>query len=221
MCGRYANTETIPAMRKAFQAAGPEVAWAPSWNICPTRSVPVLLGGGAGRRIGLMRWGWNPPALDGRLLINCRGEEAHRKRMFLEPFARRRCVVPATAFYEWQPAAAKSARPQPYAFVPEPVGLWAIGALWEPRPDPDGRPGGAVILLTVPANERIAPVHDRMPMRVLPEHLDAWLDPSVPATAVQPWLAPSPAAEWRAWPIGRGISDVHRDDPGLAEPITI
>jgi putative SOS response-associated peptidase YedK len=63
-------------MRREFHATGPEVVLAPVRNICPTRPVPVLLRGSSGRRIGLMRRGWNPAVLDGRLLMNGRGEEA-------------------------------------------------------------------------------------------------------------------------------------------------
>lgn len=188
MCGRFANSETIPAMRQHFAAGGQDAAWTPSWNVCPTRPVPVLLGGSTGRRLGLMRWGWNQAALGGRLLINCRGEEAHGKRMFQAPLARRRCIVPATAFYEWQPGTTKNVRPKPFAFAPVAGGLWGIGALWEPTAGPDGQRDGSVILMTVPANERVAPVHDRMPLLIAREHLDAWLDPSVPPSAVQPWL---------------------------------
>ena len=70
MCGRFANSESIPVMRQHFGATGPEVDWSPSWNVCPTRQIPVLLGGRSSRRLGLMRWGWNPHALGGRLLIN-------------------------------------------------------------------------------------------------------------------------------------------------------
>lgn len=215
MCGRFANSETIPVMRSHFAAGGPNVAWSPSWNICPTRPIPVLLGGTAGRRLGLMRWGWNPPALGGRLLINCRGEEAHGKRMFQDPLARRRCVVPATAFYEWQPGPTKGVRPQPYAFAPVAGGLWGIGALWEPTTGPDGQRGGSIILMTVPANELVAPVHDRMPLVIPLDRLDPWLDSSVPAANIQPWLAPSPADAWRSWPISRAISNVRRDGPEI------
>ncbi len=215
MCGRFANSETIPVMRSHFAAGGPDVEWSPSWNICPTRPIPVLLGGTAGRRLGLMRWGWNPPALGGRLLINCRGEEAHGKRMFQDPLARRRCVVPATAFYEWQPGPTKGVRPQPYAFAPLAGGLWGIGALWEPTTGPDGQRGGSIILMTVPANERVAPVHDRMPLLIPLDRLDPWLDSSVPAADIQPWLAPSPADAWRSWPISRAISNVHQDGPEI------
>ena len=64
MCGRYANAATMPEMRDHYEAGGPEVAWDPSWNICPTRQIPVMLGGDGGLRIGLMRWGWNPAGQD-------------------------------------------------------------------------------------------------------------------------------------------------------------
>jgi putative SOS response-associated peptidase YedK len=216
MCGRFANSETIPVMRRHYEATGPQVDWSPSWNICPTRQIPVLLGGTAGRRIGLMRWGWNPNALNGRLLINCRGEEAHAKRMFQEPLARRRCVVPATAFYEWQPGPTKSTRPQPFAFVPANGGLISLGALWEPVGQGDSR-SGAVILMTVPANDLVAPVHDRMPLVIPPTDLDGWLDPDVSTRKAQGLLVPSPPALWRSWAISRAISTIGRDGPEIQD----
>ena len=215
MCGRFANAETIPAMRQHFNAGGPEVDWSPSWNICPTQLIPVLLGDRSSRRIGLMRWGWNPDALDGRLLINCRGEEAHAKRMFQEPLIRRRCLVPATAFYEWQPAATPKGRPQPFTFAPAAPGLIAIGGLWVPTVSAEGSKGGSVILMTVPANSAVAPVHDRMPLVIGPDSITDWLDGSTDADAIQALIVPTPAEVWRSWEISRAISDVKRDGPEI------
>ena len=77
MCGRFAISMTLAEQRRLLQAMGPDVDWNPSWNICPTTRIPVLLGGHRGRRIGAMRWGWNPSTIGGRLLINARGEEAN------------------------------------------------------------------------------------------------------------------------------------------------
>lgn len=153
MCGRFANSETIPAMRAHFAAEGTEIAWTASWNITPTRNIPVLIQDLRSRRLGLMRWGWNPAALGGRLLINCRGEEAHQKRLFTETLIHRRCLVPATLFYEWQPATVPKARPQPFAFADTRSSLFAIAGLWSNRVATDGARIGEVILMTVPANQ--------------------------------------------------------------------
>jgi putative SOS response-associated peptidase YedK len=215
MCGRFANSETIPAMRLHFDAGGLDVDWSPSWNICPTRMIPVMLGDRQSRRLGLMRWGWNPEALNNRLLINCRGEEAHAKRMFKEPLDRRRCLVPATAFYEWRPAVTSKERPQPFAFMPREPGLFAIGGLWVPTQAADGIKGGSVILMTVPANEAVSPVHDRMPLVIGLDQAAAWLDPGSDETLVRSLISPSLASCWDSWPIGRGISDIHRDGPEI------
>lgn len=213
MCGRFANNETIPVMRARLDAGGPEVAWSPSWNITPTRDIPVLLGGEA-RRLGLMRWGWNPAALGGRLLINCRGEEAHAKRMFQVPLARRRCLIPATAFYEWRPAPTRAERPAPFTFVQASGEPFAIGGLWSTVAE-----AGQVILMTVPANATVAPVHDRMPLVIGMDQAPAWLDPATDPGLVQRMIVPSLAASWRSWAISRAISDVHQDGPGIMEPI--
>jgi putative SOS response-associated peptidase YedK len=74
--------------------------------------------------------------------------------------------------------------------------------------------------MTVPANERVAPVHDRMPLLIPLDRLDPWLDPAVAAAVVQPWLVPSPADAWRSWPISRTISDVKRDGPEIMAPLS-
>ena len=214
MCGRFVNNETIPAMRQRWAAGGPEVEWQPSWNVCPTRQVPVLLGGERGRRLGLMRWGWNPPALRGRLLVNCRGEEAAGKRLFQQVVRQQRCCIPASAFYEWQPAQAKGDKAVPFAFAPVSGGLVAIGALWQNDGD-----AAQVILMTVPANQTVAPVHDRMPLTIADDQLDAWLAGSTPWEEVAPLIVPSPATAWRRWRVGFGVSNNRRDEPGLLEPM--
>ncbi|MCK6486979.1 MAG: SOS response-associated peptidase [Planctomycetes bacterium] len=211
MCGRFANSETIPVMRAHFNAGGPDIDWQPSWNVCPTRQIPVLLGDDSSRRIGLMRWGWTPEALNGRLLVNCRGEEAHGKRLFQAALARRRCIAPATGFYEWQPAADKTVRPQPFAFMPPTPGLFGIAGLWESVGG-----AGAVILMTVPANEVVAPVHDRMPLVIPLAETGRWLTAKV---GVSDLLSHAQAMDWRRWPISRVISDVKRDGPVILNPL--
>ena len=203
-------------MRATFDADGIEVPWSPSWNITPTRQIPVLIQDQRSRRLGLMRWGWNPDALGGRLLVNCRGEEAHAKRMFQSSLATRRCLIPATAFYEWRPAAQAKAKPTPFAFAPCAGGLFAIAGLWSLRIAADGTRGGEVILMTVPANSVVAPVHERMPLVIGREQTGAWL--TDPASA-QDLITTPPAEAWRSWPISQAIGDVRRDGPVIAAEV--
>ena len=218
MCGRFANSESVPVLRRIFAADGPDVDWQPSYNITPTRHVPVLLGDQRSRRLGLMRWGWNPASLGGKLLINCRGEEAHAKRMFDRILPKQRCLVPATQFYEWQPPPTlkgrSKIRPLPFAFALKAESPFLIGGLWTASAG-----AGSMILMTTPANGVVAPVHDRMPLIIAPEHAGEWLDPATDGTRIRSLIAPDAENRWRSWPVGLGISDVHRDDVGLLEPL--
>lgn len=214
MCGRFANAHTVPELRRIFQASGDEFAWAPSWNITPTRKIPVILGGLGERRLGPMVWGWHPSALRGRLLINCRGEEAHQKRLFQEILPRRRCLIPATAFYEWKPAATRKERPQPFAFGYKAAETFAIGGLWMGK---EG--GGEVILMTVPANGVVDPIHDRMPLVIHLDDRDAWLDAATPLPAVRSLILPDGDDAWNRWCISRAIGNVRHDEPTILDEI--
>ena len=219
MCGRFSNSLTLSEQRRLLQATGPDLDWAPSWNICPTQQTPVMLGGASGRRLGLMRWGWNPVPLGGRLLINARGEEVHQKPLFRDARERRRCILPASGFYEWQPATTKQERPQPYAFAQPGTPILAIAGLWEMAPVEDGGKQGRAILLTVPANDLVAPIHDRMPLVLGPEAWDQWLDPSLPLEAVMPLIQTSEAVAWRTWKVDRALSTTSRNGPEAVAPL--
>ena len=210
-------------MRQRYGAQGPAIDWTPSWNITPTRHIPVLLGGARGRRLGLMHWGWHPPAIGGRLLVNCRGEEAHGKALFRDVLPRRRCLVPASAFYEWQPATERGQRPQPYAFATVTGDMVLIGALWMPASSVgvvhgDACPG-AVILMTIPANKTVAPVHDRMPLIIGDADMDRWLDPYTDLAVARQLIGTDADDHWRSWPVSRAVSDVKQDAPDLLDAL--
>lgn len=193
--------------------------WHPTWNAAPTQPLPVVLPDGGARALTLMRWGWRRDftrgddtaaaggAREGQLLVNARGEEAAGKRTWREALRTRRCLVPATAFYEW-----KEASRQPWAFTRSDRGPFAIAGLWEP----DGE-GGAFILLTTVANAVVAPVHHRMACIVPREAHDAWLDPQTPAAAVAALIAPYPATAMRAWPVGTAVNRVANDGARLLD----
>ena len=181
MCGRYANSESIPAIAARWSAAVADGVgdWTPSDDVRPTQRVPVLLEGpnGRPRRIGLMRWGWARDFAASGNLFNARSEEAGTKATFAEAMKGRRCLVPATAWFEWQanPAAPKGKKTK-HRLAPVGVETWALAGLWEPVRAVDGTPaGGAVVVMTTAAHPSIAQVHDRMPCIISIDTASAWL----------------------------------------------
>ncbi len=174
MCGRFANSETIPVMagRWAAQVATGAEAWEPNTDIRPTRRVPVLLEGPAERprRLGLMTWGWSRDFASSGKLINARIEDAAGKRTFAEAVQRRRCLLPATAWFEWKRADPDAKRGAKQLLRPEGLETWAMAGLWESTPE-----GSCVVVLTTAAHASIADIHDRMPVVFTPERATTWI----------------------------------------------
>lgn len=174
MCGRFANSETIPVIAARWSAAVAPGAdtWEPNTDIRPTRNVPILLEGPGERprRLGLMTWGWTRSFASSGKLINARSEDIATKRTFAESVQRRRCLVPATAWFEWQRKTPEDRRGVKHLLRPDGQDNWAIAALWETTAE-----GGSVVLLTTVAHPSIAAIHDRMPVVIFPDQGSDWL----------------------------------------------
>jgi putative SOS response-associated peptidase YedK len=151
-----------------------DLMWTPSDDIRPPQRVPVLLEGpDRPRRLGLMRWGWARDFAASGNLINARAEDMAGKKTFTEAVQRRRCLVPATSWFEWQanPAAPKGKKTK-HRLMPAMDGPWALAGLGEVIP---GEKAGAVVVFTVAADPSVAAVHDRMPAIVGLEAARSWL----------------------------------------------
>jgi putative SOS response-associated peptidase YedK len=149
--------------------------------------------------------------------INARSEPAADKPLFRAALRKRRCLIPASGFYEWL-ALAGEKRKQAHCFRPRDERPWAFAGLWERWVGPDG-PVESCAILTTEANELVRPVHDRMPV-ILPErHWAAWLDVGLQdAAALVPLLRPYPADAMRACPVGALVNNPRNDGPGCLEP---
>ena len=182
------------------------------FNIAPTQEAPVVRNGESGaREIAMLRWGlvpaWAKDIGVGTKMINARGESAAEKPAFREAMAKRRCLVPATGFFEWK---ATPGRKQPFAITVPDRPLFALAGLWE-----SWRPrGGAAVetftIVTTDANDAVAQIHDRMPVILPRESEQAWLDGDV-ATAsalVKPYEG---AVALRA--VSRVVSNVNNEGP--------
>jgi putative SOS response-associated peptidase YedK len=221
MCGRYALKASPAEIVASFDLA--ECAdFSPRYNIPPGTDIPVIRLSPEGRRVlHLLRWGliphWARDAAIGAKLNNARGESVAERPSFRDAFRRRRCLIPASGFYEWQAPPAGGKTKQPWYISLADDEAMALGGLWESWRSSDGGIVRSCCVVTTAANELMAPIHDRMPVIVAPEHWQEWL--AAPTEAALPLLAPHPAAGMRAWSVSRRVSKAGDDDAALIEPI--
>jgi putative SOS response-associated peptidase YedK len=222
MCGRYAlhaHPEVV-ALQFGLDAA-PELE--AHYNICPgTGIIAVRTGERSGRRAQLHRWGLIPawakdPAI-GNKLANARAESIGERPAFREAFRLRRCLVPASGFYEWQSVAG---RKQPYYLSPADGALFGLAGIAEEWQGPQQSLRSVALITTAP-NELMRGIHDRMPVIVAPEHYGAWLDPAQrDPRALRPLLRAYPAERMRAHPVSARVNTPRHDDAQLIEPVTL
>jgi putative SOS response-associated peptidase YedK len=218
VCGRFNQTASGDEVAEAF-ALDEVPQLAPRYNIAPTQPVAAIgIQPKTGRRgLALLSWGLVPSdALGGeRGFINARAETAAEKPSFSEAFARRRCLIPATGFYEWQKLDAK--RRQPWLIRLATGRVFAFAGLWEPPTAQGGTP--TCTILTTEPNEVARPIHDRMPVILPPLDYARWLDPGVTSAEVlRPLLGPFPAAAMTAFPVSTRVNNPAFDDPACVAP---
>jgi putative SOS response-associated peptidase YedK len=219
VCGRFNQTASGEELAEAFDLDAVE-ATPPRYNICPAQKVPVVgVDEATGRRrLHHLTWGLIPRGAVARErgFINARSESAWERAAFAQAFAERRCLVPATGFYEWQKLEGK--RRQPWLVRRSDGGLFAFAGLWEPASKAEGASPTFTILTTEP-NDVTAKVHDRMPAILDPRDYARWLDPRITLPSeVRPLLRPFPAAELVAYPVSPRVNSPANDDPTCLEP---
>jgi putative SOS response-associated peptidase YedK len=218
VCGRFSQTASGDEVAEAFGLdEAPELA--PRYNIAPTQAIAVVgLQPKTGRRgLALLRWGLLPrDSLGGeRGFINARSETAADKPSFREAFAHRRCLIPATGFYEWQRLDAK--RRQPWLIRLTSGHVFAFAGLWETAPAPAAQP--TCTILTTEPNDVARKVHDRMPVILDPGDYARWLDPGLTLAAeIRPLLRPFPAGLMSALAVSTRVNNPAFDDPACLEP---
>lgn len=216
MCGRFVITSPPEAMRELF-GYWERPNFPPRYNIAPTQPVPVIHKKEDGRHFSLMRWGLIPSWMkepQQSVLINARAETVLEKPSFRGGIRHRRALMPADGFYEWDPRAKA-----PYFIRLKSRAPFAMAALWDDWMGPDGSEIASAAIVTVAANETLAPIHHRMPV-ILPEtDWAAWLDvEGVKAEAAARLLQPLPGALMEAYRISTRVNKVKEDDAMLLDP---
>jgi len=217
MCGRFTLTKPPDQITRHF--AVPPAATRPRYNIAPTQTVWAVRAAQDGSR-ELMQptWGlipsWTREPAGAARLINARAETLTQKPTFRAAFRERRCLIPADGFYEWQPV---GKRKQPWYIQLQDGGVFGFGGLWERWRSLDGELIESCAIVTVPANEAMAAVHDRMPLILAPENYDAWLAPgqSRPAELLQPY----PSERLRLYPVSTLVNRPGNDAPACCQPL--
>jgi putative SOS response-associated peptidase YedK len=231
MCGRYAFYTPFEAVVRLFAVDEVHAEdTGPRYNIAPSQDVPIVRsspyhGEEAAREpmreLALARWGlvpfWASDPKIGNRMINARGETVADKPAFRAAFRKRRCLVPADGFFEWQRSAAgkqpwfiRAADGEPLAFA----GLWE---LWDAKGTEP--PLASCTIITTRANEMMKPLHDRMPVVLAPSAREAWLDPASSPAALQGLLEPAAEAALEAWPVSLRVNSPANEDASLVEPL--
>ncbi len=208
MCGRYAIAEAdMAVLRERFVVQEPFGTFSPAHNVKPTQAAPVVVTQNGARHLATMRWGLIPPwAKDPAIAsktFNARAETVADKPSFRHAFRRRRCLIPATGFYEWQK---EGRRKVPFEFVVGDGELFAFAGLYETWQSPTGEAVKTYTLITTTPNELVAAVHNRMPV-ILPRDVEAvWLDSHIEdATLLQSLLVPYPAEAMQMRAVDRAL----------------
>jgi putative SOS response-associated peptidase YedK len=223
MCGRLTLTTPAQVVAEHFDVA--EVpSLTPRYNIAPSQPVVVVRQRRSvpERRLEMRIWGLVPPwarePAIGARLINARAETVTQKRAYRDAFRRRRCLVAADGFYEWQPRGRNLK--QPYHVTPEREELFAIAGLYERWAGAEGRTLDTCTLITTEANERMRAIHGRMPVLLPRDAWSAWLDPDARgAEELQALLRPSSEESLRLQPVGLRVNDTRHDDPECIRPV--
>ncbi|BAY17355.1 hypothetical protein NIES21_31920 [Anabaenopsis circularis NIES-21] len=222
MCGRFTLNQSADALSKAFHLQQiPDLA--AQYNIAPTQMVPTVLHNPTSKqdKFQQLRWGlipgWAKDAKMGVKLINARAETVAEKPAFRAAFKRRRCLVIADGFYEWQKQQGKK---QPYYFRLQDSQPFAFAGLWEMWHSPEGEEIASCTIVTTTANELLTPIHDRMPVILAPEDYDLWLDTQVQTPEkLQPLLDPYPAEAMTAYPVSNLVNKPQHNSPECIIPL--
>lgn len=222
MCGRYSLSSPGELLTEVFEVEE-SLQLEPRYNIAPTQEAPIVRARGDSRSLELARWGlipsWANEASIGARTINARSETAAELRSFREPLKRRRCLVPADGFYEWQELGSGK---QPFHLTRADRRPMAFAGLYDRWRDRDDSWIDSYAVLTTRPNTLLEPIHDRMPVILARQAWATWLDPSIDdPELLRPLFEPFPAEEMAAVPVDRFVNKVANDSPRCVREVEI
>jgi putative SOS response-associated peptidase YedK len=229
MCGRFAQPRSADELARIFHARPATDLPGDQFNVAPTDEVAAVVEQHAERIVDAFRWGLVPFFADSSKgaarLINARAETVETSPSFRDAFRRRRCIVPADAFYEWRrerdPASGRTIRSQPFAIRRldgEPLAFAGLWAIWR-NPQTAERLYSCSII-TTQANELVGRLHDRMPVLLDVEEWDGWLAEETAAEALRRVLHPAPEEALDVYAVSPAVNNVRNEGPELLAPLS-
>ncbi len=217
MCGRFILTSSGKDLAEQF-ALMTEPELSPRYNIAPTDEIATIRKDADrnDRRLTCLNWGlipsWAKDTSMGPSMINARCETLSQKPAFRAAFKRRRCLIPANGFYEWQKL---EGRKQPYLIQLVDRGLFAFAGLWEHWESQENVFLESCAIITTESNHLVRPIHDRMPVIIQRKDYDSWLSLKEPAREL---FHPYPSDEMICFPVNPKVNRAGYDHPDCIEP---
>jgi putative SOS response-associated peptidase YedK len=215
MCGRYSLSKSKIELEERFQAEMlPD--FNPRYNIAPTQLVPVITSQSP-KGFSFFYWGITPDFGKNRpvaqKLINARAETVAEKITFKSSFQKRRCLIPADGFYEWKRLGKKTSIP--YRFTLRENELFAFAGIWEEFETVNGDIQHTFLILTTTPNEKVAEIHDRMPVILAKKDEKKWLDSYTTEEELTKILKPYPEDLMMSFTVSPLVNSVGNDTPAV------
>jgi len=243
MCGRFVSARKRLELLEEFGVERDRVAASPDpepesdYNVAPTRRIRAVVERPAhkdepqARELRVVRWGlvpsWAKEASGGGRLINARAETVASKPAFRRAFAKRRCILPADGYYEWQAVTEQGKKKkQPYFIYRTdraPLSFAGLYELWRDESVPEDHERAwlwTAAIITTQATDDVGEIHDRMPMVISPDHWADWLDPgNTVADHIQAAMQPAMAGGLTSHPVSMAVNSVRNNGPELIDPL--
>lgn len=222
MCGRYTLFASMDDIVERFMVdVFEEEIYEPSYNIAPSQQVIAIINDGSRNRLGQLRWGLIPPwAKDEKIgykTINARGETVAEKPSFRNAYRKKRCILPADSFYEWQ---RDGKNKTPINIKLKDGGLFGLAGLWESWKSPDGKLIHSCTVVTTESNELMKPIHERMPVILKPESEGIWLNPNIQEPDVlNQLIKPFDAEQMETFIVSNDVNSPKMNHEGLIVPV--
>lgn len=221
MCGRFSLTQAEADIEARFGAKFYSNDLVKRYNVAPSQ-LALVITDAKPRELQLFKWGlipsWSKDGSIGNKMINARSETLREKPSFRNLIRQRRCLVIADGFYEWRSVNTK--KKQPVRIRLKDSGLFAMAGLWDEWTDPtSGAITDSFTIITVPANELVHPVHDRMPAILHKSNEQKWLSASTIDPEIDRLLESYPAEQMQLYDVSENVNTPANDFPELILPI--
>lgn len=221
MCGRFTQQITWRELRDLYKLSAEPEAWEikTRYNGAPTQAFAVCrLNSQGDRSVSLLRWGlvpfWATEKSFGSRLINARAESVNSKPSFRNAFRSRRCLVPASGWFEWSRVGTKK---QPYFIESADEEILSFAGIWELW-DKEGTPMETFSIITTAATPKLSDIHHRQPAVIPQGAFDDWFDPSSSATDLLKYLNNPDASSYRYYAVSTRVNNVRNDAADILEP---